>query len=750
MDAIQAQVVSPLDHDEMEFEEYVMEDKWEEVIEMYKNDSRFHKIKLKGRGTALHVAINNGYVNYVERLVDAIVKHDDKSGLTLLNEKDATPLHLAAYRGFTSMCEYIIGKNGERNDFIQVRNSNGETPLFWAVLARQRKVFVYLHQFVQYDFNFAINYDGTTILHVAIMREMFDLANIILYCYPGLSYMKDKNDVTPLEVLATRTSAFNSGSTLLWWEKLLYYCIPVKVQDPKTKMESYNKGTKKEKNESGISIPLYNVHELEKAGKVRYALARLDFIRCAKILCHPIQKFAFRLPIISLFDLAAIKIIKNKHKYGGQPLKAFMKNPCQSYTGGEDPGVDEAAENFAKFIQKKRIDTLRDLQNTTKQETEENKKGEDSAIKDEKDTTFLAVAKSGIVEIMEELDSKVPINSDKKGLLLVAMKNIKKEILSTEKTDKNETAFLIAAKHGIVEMIRELHNQMKSVIHETNSNNENVLLLAVKNRQSHVVELLKRLLSTDIFHGLNVEVDNNGNTMLHLAACASIHNENTWRISGAAMQMMWDIKWYKYIKGLVPDHFSHRTNKEGKFPSEIFKEQHKELLHDSIDWLKDTAESCSVVAALIAGVSFATSGNVPGGNDSDTGKPALEEQPVFEGFAVSSLIGLYFSVTALIMFLSILTSRKRVEDFSGDLPKKLLLGLSSLFVSIVAMLVSFCAGHFFVLTDKYCKNNILFYLYISICLPVTFYAVVQFPLYVDLLKVIWKKVPPSSFKGVHL
>ncbi|PNY00143.1 ankyrin repeat domain-containing protein [Trifolium pratense] len=153
MDAIQAQAVSPLDHDEMEeFEEYVMEDKWEEVIEMYKNDIRFHKIKLKGRGTALHVAINNGYVNYVERLVDAIVKHDDKSGLTLLNEKDATPLHLAAYRGFTN------------------------------------------------------------------------LANIILYCYPGLSYMKDKNDVTPLEVLATRTSAFNSGSTLLWWEKLLYYC----------------------------------------------------------------------------------------------------------------------------------------------------------------------------------------------------------------------------------------------------------------------------------------------------------------------------------------------------------------------------------------------------------------------------------------------------------------------------------------------------------------------------------------------
>jgi len=38
-------------------------------------------------------------------------------------------------------------------------------------------------------------------------------------------------------------------------------------------------------------IPLYNVAELEKAGKVRHTLARLDFT--AKILCHCIQMFVF-------------------------------------------------------------------------------------------------------------------------------------------------------------------------------------------------------------------------------------------------------------------------------------------------------------------------------------------------------------------------------------------------------------------------------------------------------------------------
>ncbi|KAK2387264.1 hypothetical protein QL285_061079 [Trifolium repens] len=749
---------------DIDFEKYVFEDQWKDVIEMYDKDSYFHNIKLKRRGTALHVAINNGHKKYVKLLVDAIVKHnngDGESALKVFNEKDATPLHLAAHRGFTSMCEYIIGENDERKHLIQVENSKGETPIFWAVLGRNREAFIYLTQFLPkdtdpflpYDTDFAINNDGTSILHVAIQREMFDLANLILHYFPRLGTMMGKKEGTPLEVLATRTSAFKSGNTLLWWEKILYQCIPVKPLDANTLMESYQKSAKKEIDNDlkEISIPLYNVHDqLEEAGKVRHALK--TSISCAKILWHRIQKFNFGLPNLSPFDLKAIKITKGKHQYGDKLLKAFMKKPFESYTGGGDLGIDEDEDedededdNFAKYIQRKRDPRL---QNTTKQEDEENKKMEDSA---KKDTTFLAVAKSGIVEIMKELDSKVPItsDSDKKGILLVAMKDIKSEILTTEIKDKNETAYLIAAKHGIIEMIRDLYKEMKSVVNETNSNNENVLLLAVKNRQSRVVEYLRKNLHEDIYGGLKVEVDNNGNTMLHLAACASIHNENTWKISGAAMQMMWDIKWYKYIKELVPDDFSNRGNREGKTPSEIFKEQHKELLQNSIDWLRDTAESCSVVAALIAGVSFATSGSVPGGNK-NSGTPTLEEQPAFEGFAISALIGLYFSVTALIMFVSILTSRKQIEDFSGDLPKKLLFGLSSLFVSIVAMLVSFCAGHFFVLTDKYYKRNILFYLYISICLPVTFYAIVQFPLYVDLFKVIWKKVPPSSGKGVHL
>lgn len=203
----------------------------------------------------------------------------------------------------------------------------------------------------------------------------------------------------------------------------------------------------------------------------------------------------------------------------------------------------------------------------------------------------------------------------------------------------------------------------------------------------------------------------------------------------------------QYIKSLVPQHFYFRSNKHTKTAGEIFQESHKELVKDSGEWLKDTSESCSVVAALVAGVSFATASAVPG-DYNDEGRPTLEGYSAFDVFAISSLIGLCFSVTGLIMFLSILTSRKEAKDFRRDLPIKLLLGLSSIFVSIAAMFVSFCTGHVFLLNSKY--RTLLIPIYAATSFPVTLYAIAQFPLYIDLLAGILTKVPMGSDKGDKL
>jgi len=203
----------------------------------------------------------------------------------------------------------------------------------------------------------------------------------------------------------------------------------------------------------------------------------------------------------------------------------------------------------------------------------------------------------------------------------------------------------------------------------------------------------------------------------------------------------------QYIKSLVPQHFYFRSDKKGKTAGEIFEETHKKLIKESGEWLKDTSESCSVVAALVAGVSFTAANTVPGGTNEE-GRPNLEGKPAFDAFAIASLVGLCFSVTGLIMFLTILTSRKQAKDFRRDLPLKLLLGLSSLFVSIAAMFVSFCTGHFFLLSHGY--KTVLYPIYAATVFPVTFYAVAQFPLYFDLLTAILTTVPRSSDRGDKL
>lgn len=186
-----------------------------------------------------------------------------------------------------------------------------------------------------------------------------------------------------------------------------------------------------------------------------------------------------------------------------------------------------------------------------------------------------------------------------------------------------------------------------------------------------------------------------------------------------------------------------RYNKKGQTPRRIFEETHEKLLVEGTEWLTKTAQSFSVVAALIATVAFATSATIPGGAD-DKGKPHLENEPAFDVFSIASLVSLCFSVTALVFFLAILTSRCQHKDFEKDLPRKLLLGLTSLFASITAILVSFCAAHFFVLQDNF--KNAAFPIYAATCIPVVFFAFNQFPLYVDLIRSYIQKLPLRSYK----
>ncbi|CAJ1964216.1 unnamed protein product [Sphenostylis stenocarpa] len=367
--------------------------------------------------------------------------------------------------------------------------------------------------------------------------------------------------------------------------------------------------------------------------------------------------------------------------------------------------MDVDGDSVPHDVTKQQIKQKKQIQ----QNQQQNNTKESAAKNEEEETPFVIMERAGMVDLVKELQ-----NITKIECIALSVFNQPKE--SAAKEEEKESAFLTAARNGITEIVHALQFKIPSVVHETNSKNQNVLLVAAKNKQVNVVQLLRKNLEKNVFRSLISEMDNRENTVLHLAAGAS-SNETTWKSLATVMQMMWDIKWYQYISDLVPEEFIYIRNKDYKTAWEIYEAKHKDKAKECSENLKDLSNSGSVVAALIAGVSFATSSTVPGGTDK--GKPIFGGHPAFNVFATASLIGLVFSITALVMFLAILTSSKQAQDFRFSLPLKLSFGLSSLFASVVAMLVSFGAAQSFVLEEK--SKIILLPVYATTLLPLALY-----------------------------
>nr|POE73364.1 death-associated protein kinase 1 [Quercus suber] len=268
-------------------------------------------------------------------------------------------------------------------------------------------------------------------------------------------------------------------------------------------------------------------------------------------------------------------------------------------------------------------------------------------------------------------------------------------------------------------------------------------------RQTQVYELFRKrnFRKESMFQKL----DKKGNSALHLAA--TLGEQTTGLIPGAALQMQWEIKWYEHIKNSMPPGFLHLSNNDGKTPGEIFMDTHKNLVEEGGKWLSHTSNACSIVAGLFVTVAFNMSTTVPGDVD-DNGYPRLEKQLAFNIFAISSYISFYSSLLAVIMFLAILTSGYKESSFRSTLPMKLLLALTAFYVSIASTAISFSAAHFFILRER--LKSAAFPSYSWAVLLLIFFAIAGFPLYFHLTWAIFKKVPhhhhmitPASFHIKH-
>ena len=171
-------------------------------------------------------------------------------------------------------------------------------------------------------------------------------------------------------------------------------------------------------------------------------------------------------------------------------------------------------------------------------------------------------------------------------------------------------------------------------------------------------------------------------------------------------------------------------NNKGKTPQELFTKEHRELMRQGEKWMKDTATSCLLVATIIATVVFSAAFSIPGGTDDKSGMPNFLREKAFLYFTIADVVALFSSSTAMLMFLFILTSRYAENDFLKSLPLKLMVGLTSLFISIASMMMAFCTA--FYLSCQYESRWVPDLTFIFAIVPVALYAFLQLPLVSDM------------------
>ncbi|TXG63711.1 hypothetical protein EZV62_010705 [Acer yangbiense] len=711
----------PADQTKKRLFKNAMKGNWDEVVKIYSNNPSIHKAKItRSGGTALHIAVSDGKEDIVKKLLNKIVDNsltDAQEVLRMGDEIENTPLHTAAMLGNVMMCECIAEVD---KTLIGARNKDSETPFFMAASHGHKHAFLCLHSLCGpgkgYDYSRRNN--GETILHCAISGDYFDLAFQIIHHYKELVNSVNERGLSPLHLMATKPSAFRSGTYSVYC-----YVEGIFVDQLQVEKSDHYKSSKPNKDKDKSICPAnyetchYLIRLLLKGIKiVMHRATDCPFNNQGKPLAseaedHPTQcsfdNEGNPIPILVAEDPPTQCSFDNEWK-----TIPDAENPCE----GEEDDVSNSmfkAQGHQLFppnysvcfelvkLVSKAILVILGLGSNKIRKIREKKQNNTWSI-----------------QVMNELLKRVSMYN---------YENYGKNPLQPQYQPGVEDAFLEMPPITLAEDASEMSPiPPRSNISGANQHQQ----MAAEGPQDKNQTVFRK-------------VDHEGNSALHLAA--RLGEVNSCLIpGGAAMLMQWEIKWYEFVMNSVPMDFFVPYNRASKSPKDVFTETHKALVKEGGEWLNKTSESCSVVATLITTVAFAASTTVPGGVKGESGKPTLENQNAFMVFAISSLVAFSFSVTAVIMFLAIITTWYQERDFRKDLPRKLLVGITSLFVSLASMLISFFAGHFFILRDK--LNYITVVLYVVTCLPVALFTIGQFPLYFDVVLVTFSKVPRRSYK----
>ncbi|KAJ0597856.1 putative PGG domain-containing protein [Helianthus annuus] len=313
-------------------------------------------------------------------------------------------------------------------------------------------------------------------------------------------------------------------------------------------------------------------------------------------------------------------------------------------------------------------------------------------------------------------------------LALTILKFICEEIhkLKSNHIEQLYDAYLAAMLNDTPEVIELIARICPQLVWTRDSHRGSLIAHSIVFRSKYAYNFLMHQVSPDKYFHIAYSY-NVGNNLLHLAGKRALTSDP----NGAALQMQRDLQWFQEVSNFVCPEERTVENFEQETPLMLFKKEHKDLRQQGEKWVKNTARSYTITAAVIFALVLVAALTVPGGNNKDTGKAVDVTVLSFIIFAVSDVMSMIISGASLILFRSFDTTRYADEDFLYNLPKSLILGLVMLFMYVATMLIAFSATLYimFVLESSW----ILILVAAIACLPIAFFVMLQLPLLVELI-----------------
>ncbi|KAL7193995.1 hypothetical protein ACSBR2_025605 [Camellia fascicularis] len=185
---------------------------------------------------ALHVAVATGKsIEFVKNLVDLMpveaLELNDSAGYTALN--------IAARFGNTDAAKILVAKH---SDLLYIRNKDDWLPLHWAARSAHKDTLSYLLMVtkphcktkkpIENDLEHMGPFEddsGVQLLVLVIASGFYDIALDLVRQYPQVAKSRFHHRCA-LGEMAKKVSAFRSGSHFNRWQSIIYYYVPVKVE----------------------------------------------------------------------------------------------------------------------------------------------------------------------------------------------------------------------------------------------------------------------------------------------------------------------------------------------------------------------------------------------------------------------------------------------------------------------------------------------------------------------------------------